>query len=274
MVFFFPMHDYHLHTNLCKHAEGGMAEYIESAIQKGITEICFTDHMPMPDGFDSEHRMSLENMDTYLEQINLMKRVYREISILVGIEVDYIERYERFIEKFLKNYPFDLVIMAVHYIPRWPKNQWVFEFDYDRQTIKKQYRDYFAILTRGIRTGLFDVVGHFDIVKRPRFPVVYTVTEDVFGALEAVRKAEMSIELNTSGLRKTISETYPALEVVELAANRDIPIVFSSDAHKPGDVGYEFDYLLNVLFQLPHLKVAHYRNRNRVIRTMVQPNPE
>jgi len=274
MVFFSPMHDYHLHTNLCKHAEGGMAEYIEAAIQQGITEVCFTDHMPMPDGFDTEHRMRLEDMDTYMEQINLMKRVYRELNILVGIEVDYIERYERSIEKFLKNYPFDMVIMSVHFIPRWPGKQWVFDFEYDRQTIKKQYRDYFAILTKGIRTGLFDVVGHFDIVKRPHYPVVYTVTEDVFATLDAVRRAEMSIELNTSGLRKSVNETYPALEIVELAANRDIPIVFSSDAHKPEHVGHEFDYLLNVLFQLPNLKVARYRNRNRMIRTMAQPDPE
>jgi len=48
--------DYHIHTTLCKHAEGVIADYKASAINKGIPEICFTDHVPSPDGYDTAHR--------------------------------------------------------------------------------------------------------------------------------------------------------------------------------------------------------------------------
>jgi histidinol-phosphatase (PHP family) len=272
MVSCITMHDYHLHTPLCKHAEGTMDDYIRAALEKGITEVCFSDLMPFPNGFNAEHRMSMEDVETYMDQINLMKRKYREISVLFGIEVDYIEGYERYIEKFLDTYSFDLVIMSVHYMPKWPKGQqWVFDFEYTRQTLKKQCREYFNTLLKGIKTGLFDVVGHFDLVKRPRHSVLDTNAADVIRVLETIRREGMSLELNTSGLRRSIKETYPALDIVELAVNRGISIVFGSDAHRPENVGFAFDELFNTLFQLPELKLAHYQRRNCSTCLMEQP---
>lgn len=274
MVSCITMRDYHLHTPFCKHAEGTMEEYIEAALQNGINEVCFTDHMPFPNEFDAEHRMSMNDLEDYIEQINLMKRKYREVSVLIGIEVDYVEGYENFIEKLLDNYPFDLAVMSVHFIPKWPKGEWVFEYEYTRQTLRKQCREYFNVLIKGIKTGLFDVLGHFDVIKRPGHSVLDTNAAEVFRVLESVRKANMSIELNTSGLRKEVNETYPSLDIIELAVNRDIPIVLGSDAHKPENVGYGFDDLFNILFQLPRLRMARYSRRKYVTSVMEQPENE
>ncbi|MEX2089291.1 MAG: PHP domain-containing protein, partial [Bacteroidota bacterium] len=52
--------DYHTHTSLCKHGEGDVEEYIQKALALGLDEIGCSEHMPMPDGFDLRHRMSLE----------------------------------------------------------------------------------------------------------------------------------------------------------------------------------------------------------------------
>ena len=41
------MIDYHIHTKLCGHASGEMAEYVECAIAAGVKEMGFSDHMPM-----------------------------------------------------------------------------------------------------------------------------------------------------------------------------------------------------------------------------------
>jgi histidinol-phosphatase (PHP family) len=265
------MHDYHLHTSLCKHAEGEIHEYIEAAIEKGITEICFADHIPMPDGFDNEHRMDPKEFDFYVEKIEHIRAKYRGTHILIGIEADYIEGYENYLRDFLAGYPFDLVIMSVHFIKKWADKQWVFSYEYTNETLVHQYKDYFDCMVKGIQTGLFDVVGHLDLIKRPNRPVLRSNSREVERVIDAVKKAGMSLELNTSGLRKHIAEPYPDMEIVEMAIGKGIPFVFSSDAHKPEQVGDFFDDILNELFQFPDLKIAQYRQRECTTRPIVQP---
>ena len=74
------MRDYHLHTTLCKHASGEMEEYVEAAIERGITEISFTEHAPLPEGEDPDHRMAPEEVEFYLEQIAILNRKYRDTA--------------------------------------------------------------------------------------------------------------------------------------------------------------------------------------------------
>ncbi len=268
------MLDYHVHTSLCKHAVGEMEEYVQAAIDHGITEMCFTDHAPLPDGMDKEHRMEEKDMEPYLEQIAILNRKYRDISLLSGVEIDYMEGSETYYKAFLSRYHFDLVIGSVHFIRKWGDGQWVFNFDYSEETLQQQYRDYFEVLINGIQTGLFDVVGHLDLIKRPGFPVMDTNRKDVEKVLAAVKAKGMSIELNTSGLRKHIGEIYPAMKIIEMVIKKQIPIAMASDAHRPEHVGYRFDQLLNRLFQYNDFMLAHYRKRKCISRRLAQPDTE
>lgn len=238
-----------------------MEEYVLAAIEKGLPEICFTDHIPLPNGEDAEHRMAIEEVEPYLEKIAILNRKYREISILAGIEADYVEGNETYIKEFLAGYHFDLVIMSVHFIKHWQNQQWVFNYEYSEATIPQQYHDYFQAMLKGIETGLFDIIGHLDIIKRPGFPVLATNREDVEKVLNAIKKKEMCIELNTSGLRKPISEMYPTQEILTMAIKKDIPFTMASDAHRPEHVGYYFDLLTNHLFNYNGLRMAHYNKR-------------
>ncbi len=265
------MQDYHVHTRFCKHAEGEMEEYIETALENGITEICFSDHIPLPNGFDAMHRMSIADMEQYLEKVTILKRRYREISILFGIEADYIEGFEEYLENFLSGYPFDLVIMSIHFIKRWPPGQWVFDFQYTKQTIRQRYKDYLYVMLKGIKTGLFDIVGHLDLVKRPRFSIIDNNKRELIQVLDAVNQAGMSIEFNLSGLFRPINDFYPSLDILEMIVGKGIPIVMGSDAHKPEHVGMYFDEVLNYLFNYPGLKMARYQRRNSTVTKMVQP---
>ncbi|MCK4764595.1 MAG: histidinol-phosphatase HisJ [Candidatus Aminicenantes bacterium] len=261
MVFFNLMRDYHLHTSYCRHAYGEMSDFIESAIENGMVEICFTDHIPLPDGFDSSHRMAMEDMEKYVGQLRKLRQMYPEISILIGIEADYIEGYEKFIEEFTSLYSLDLVIMSVHFIKDWPNNQWVFSFSYTEETLPKIYHEYFTAMYRGIKTGLFDVVGHMDLIKRPNHPVLETNREDIEMILDAVHRQKMSIEINTSGLRKTIAETFPAPGIVEMAVKRGITMTLGSDSHIPPQVGFQFEDVLRETGKFPGLKLARYQKR-------------
>ena len=93
-----------------------MEEYVLHAIKTGLDEIAFTDHIPLPDNFDISHRMSTDQIETYIIEIQRLQKEYPQIKILAGIEADFYDGFEGYLTNFLKHYPFDMVIMSVHFI--------------------------------------------------------------------------------------------------------------------------------------------------------------
>jgi len=233
--------DYHIHTWRCKHAVGEMEAYVEKAIQLGLEEIAFTDHIPLPHDFDIEHRMSLHELDDYMQTVTDLDRAYPEISIRKGIEADYYEGFESYTEDLLSRYPFDVILMAVHFIRHWPEENWVFNYDFGNKPPEAVYTDYLQTVLTGIKTGLFNVVAHLDLIKMADLPLVKHNEDDLKMVFNAVKEHDMAIEINTSGKRKTIGELYPAPSVIKMMFQNDVPFTVGSDAHSPVQVGMYFD---------------------------------
>jgi len=255
------MFDYHIHTKLCKHAYGELYEYVERAIKIGFSEICFTDHMPMPKDFDQSNRMELEDMVLYLNWIEKAKKHYPEINILTGIEAEYYEGYENYIYNFLSNYSFDLVLMSVHYVKKWKGKNWVFNYNFPEKTFSQIYKEYLDAVNSGIKTGFYDAVAHLDILKQPHKPFIDNVLEEIKQTIELIKKKDMSIEVNTSGLRKKAKEIFPSKRIIELIVNKKVPMIIGSDSHEPAQVGFMYNKVLNELSDINNLKIAKYRKR-------------
>ncbi len=258
------MVDYHVHTRLCGHARGSVEEYVEAALRQGLREICFTDHIPLP-GFGRGLpglRMNARDTERYFASLERARTAYREITILTGIEADYYEGCEEYLRRFLGRYPLDLVLMSVHFLRGWPEPYWV--FDPPPLPVQQLYSEYFAELRKGIQTGLFDSVAHLDLVKLPGAPALRSNAEDVRQVLALCRERGMSLEINTSGARKAIAETYPAPEITALAAREGTALITGSDAHDPDQVGFLFTHLQAFLRELPGARLVGYRGRKAI----------
>ena len=241
------MIDYHIHTKLCKHAHGEIKAYVEEAIKLGLTEIVFTDHIPLPDEFDLAHRMSLQELDVYAIWIDELRSAYPEITIKFGIEADYYEGFEEFTDKILSKYDFDVVIMSIHFLRHWPEGNWVFNYHFPDRPITDIYNDYLSTLIQGIGTGLFDIVGHADIIKSKENSFIARVPEKVNQLLEAIKDQNMVIEINTSGYRKEINQPYPGLDWLEILKKLEVPLTIGSDAHAPEQVALNFKNVLTAI---------------------------
>jgi histidinol-phosphatase (PHP family) len=241
------MIDYHLHTRLCRHATGEIGEYIEAAIRAGIKEICFTDHIPLPEEFDLAHRMTGDEIELYLGWVERAKQAYPQIEILAGIEADYYEGFEKYLDQFLSAHKFDLVIMSVHFVKQWPDGNWVFNYHFPDKSISRVYEEYLDTMIKGIKTGLFDVAGHVDIIKKNGTSLMEMVPEKVDEILDALKKAGMGIEINTSGLRKDAGECYPGFDWLNAIRLKALPVTVGSDAHSPQQVAFRFDEIYRQL---------------------------
>jgi histidinol-phosphatase (PHP family) len=257
--------DYHTHTSLCKHADGSVEEYVRQAVTLGFQQIGCSDHAPMPHRFDEKHRMTQDQFDQeYKPAVLALRDQYRgTIDIKAGIEADYYPGTEEWTKKFLAATDFDYVIGSVHFLGEWGFDNPVFVHKYDEQDIDVVYDQYYDHIKRSVQAGLFDILGHCDLVKkfghRPS-KNMQPVLREVF---TVVKNAGMAVEINTSGLRKPVHEVYPGDAILSLVKEFGIPITIGSDAHTPADVGRDFDIARTLAEQYAGGRISVYTRRER-----------
>jgi histidinol-phosphatase (PHP family) len=255
------MHDYHIHSHFCRHATGRLDEYARAAIAAGLTEICFTPHIPLPGfrtGFyDDKLRMDPEEFPFFLRELEETRARFPHLTMLCGVEADYLAGWESYLAKFLSSYRFDFVLMSVHFLVQWPADQWVFNAGQDPRGLQRVYDDYLQAIREGIQTGLFDCVAHLDLIKQTGHPLLATHAAAVTDILELCLRRGMSAEINTSGTRKEIGETYPSADIIELMKSSGVPLVPGSDAHAPAQIALGFT-------SLPWESFVRYRGRRIV----------
>jgi len=251
--------DLHNHTPLCNHAEGSIEEYVNAAIQKGTQIFGFSDHAPMD--FDPQYRMKFEDMQEYEAHVLEAKEKYKEqITILLGYEVDYLKGH---MDKRVLNAAVDYLIGSVHFIDGWGFDNPEFIGRYESEDIDTIWQKYFDAIEEMAKSGLFDIVGHLDLIKVFKFMPKRDIKEIAKDALLAIKDADMVLEINVAGYRKPVAEAYPSKELLQEAFKLDIPITFSSDAHKPEQVGLYNDEVIQLAREIGFTKCAYFQQRER-----------
>lgn len=257
--------DTHLHTHLCKHATGLPADYLQRAVARGLDEVCFTDHVPDPSGYDSRHRMAVEQAPRY-RQIVEEAAADSPVAVYLGIEADYYEGCEAFLDTWLPRQDFDLVLGSVHYIGDWAFDNPAARLVWDRADVPGTWRKYFALLEKLTATGLYDAIGHLDVPKKfGHRPAAEELRDMAAPTLDRVAELGMAVELNTSGLRKPVGEIYPSPLILQMMNERGIAICFGSDAHEPGNVGYGFEKAVDLACCAGYTDYVRFRKRRQVV---------
>jgi histidinol-phosphatase (PHP family) len=254
--------DYHIHTPLCRHAVGDPIEYVRAAQAAGLAEIGFADHSPMPQKFDA-WRMSIEELPRYVEMVEAVGSP--EFPVRLGLECDFIEGDESWIESLAGRASWDYFIGSVHYIaPGWDVDNPKYLSRFKEYPVEEIWDLYWKHYVRCIKTGLFDFVAHPDLPKKFGFRPPGDLRRYYCPAIEALAERNVAFEINTAGLRKDAKEAYPALEFLELAHDCGVALVINSDAHSPDEVGYRFDFARYLARQAGYTKVSRFKNRSRI----------
>ncbi len=251
--------DLHNHTTLCNHATGIVDEYIRQAIANGTRYFGFSEHAPMD--FDPQYRLRFDQMAEYREMIAAAQRHYDDdITILFGYEVDYLPGH---IDRRVLEAPVDYLIGSVHFLDGWGFDNPEFIGEYRNRDIDSIWKEYFDAVTAMARSGLFDIVGHLDLIKVFNYMPKKDLRLIAREALGAIKAADMVIELNMAGYRKPVKEPYPSPLLMEEIAALEIPITFASDAHAPDQVGLYGHELVAYACRYGYKKCATFRDRER-----------
>jgi histidinol-phosphatase (PHP family) len=251
--------DLHNHTPRCNHAEGSPEAYIEKAIEEGIDIFGFSDHAPM--GYDPKYRMGLEEMADYEREVREAARKYAgAIEVRLGYEVDWLPGY---MEERVLNADVDYLIGSVHFIDKWGFDNPEFIGRYESADIDAIWRDYFDLVETMAKSGKFDIVGHLDLIKVFKYLPKTDIRLLAEKAMDAIKKADMVLEINAAGYRKPIGEPYPSRALLEMAFERQIPITFGSDAHTPDQVGFKKEEIRKLAKEVGYTQAADFSGRDR-----------
>jgi histidinol-phosphatase (PHP family) len=261
--------DYHMLTPLCQHAVGEPSEYAARAVQIGLKEIGYSDHSPMSrDDFDN-WRMRNDQLGEYVEKVRKAQRDFPNLQIKLALEVDFLPGHEDWIRDLAARHPWDYFIGSVHYV----SDSWAVDdpsklSDWKNRDPFEVWSVYFERLTMAAESGLFEIIGHADLPKKFCFVPKQDCTKLFTRFLDAAKKSETAIELNTAGLRKDCKEIYPHRRILELAQQRNVPITFGSDAHAPGEIGADFEKAIQLAREVGYTESCRFTQHKREFATI------
>ena len=256
--------DYHIHTYYSDDSTYPMEQVVKDAVSKGITDLCFTDHVDYgikedTDKLSPAQRQELKvkihnpnvpqyNVDypAYVAEYQVLKEKYADkinlkLGMEFGLQIHTIPQYQ----KLFNSYPFDFIIMSCHQVEN--KEFWTQEFQQGRSQDEYNQRYYDEILAQVKNYHDYSVLGHLDLIARYDKAGVYSfakIRDKVAEILKIVIADGKGIELNTSSVRYKIHnaqggpELTPSREILALYKELGGRIITTgSDSHKPEHLG-------------------------------------
>ncbi|QQZ62739.1 histidinol-phosphatase HisJ [Paenibacillus sonchi] len=267
--------DYHTHHERCGHAVGTLEEYVQRGIELGLEQLGLSDHLPLihvdPESYYPEMAMPLSELPRYVEEcLNLKERYRGRIELRVGLEADYIEGYEEQIRELLSPYPWDYLIGSVHFLGEWDITDFRQTGGWEGRDVMEVYRRYYDAVQKSALSGLYDIIGHMDVIKRFGYgPQTQEGKAEVraleLETLKAIAGSGIAMELNASGLTKPCAEMFPAEHVLQQALELGIPLTLGSDAHDPLKLGDGLQEARSLLWRTGFRRLAVFEGRVRTL---------
>lgn len=236
--------NYHTHTTFCD-GKNTPEEMVLSAISKGMAEIGFSVHSPLP--FKETWDIKTEKMPEYISTLKNLREKYKDqIKIYIGIEQDYYSEGS--------TEGFDYVIGAVHYIL---KDGNYLPLDLSAQATKDNIvnyyggdalaycEDYYKLMEDLYNRTKCDIIAHFDLITKfnERLPLIDIGSPRYKKAAEKavyeLLKTPAIFEINTGAISRGYRTTpYPSDSLLDLIAESGKPFVVNSDSHNVDTIDF------------------------------------
>ena len=242
------------------HAIGNPSEYAAVAEQRGLRGLIVTCHNPMPNGFSARVRMREDQFDEYCNLVEQTRIQWEgRVDVRLGLEADFFPGHEAYLARQLASADFQFVLGSVHpQIPEFRERFW------HNNPIEVQ-RTYFRMLADSAETGLFDSIAHPDLIKNftSKGWAPEAIMDDICAALDRIAATGTAMEINTSGVQKTIPEMNPFPEMLVQMNHRNIPVTIGADAHQAERVADGYETALELLMNCGYTHVSLFLNRER-----------
>lgn len=246
--------DSHVHSTFSVDGKDDIKKMCDSALERGIKYITFTEHLdfnPLDEGYN------YFRLERFLSKIEELNNLYSErLKIFSGVEFSEPYLYPEHLKEY-NNYDLDIIIGAIHWVEEYYIGDEKLLEIYDRDEIFLKYYDmvYEAVSHKG-----FDVLAHFDFPKR-YLDYDYKNIDLVAKIIKLMIENDIILEINTSSLRKGYDNPMPSEWLLEIYRDKGGKYVtVGSDAHQKEDIAEDFDKVHKLIQKLDLIPV-YFKNR-------------
>lgn len=241
--------DVHMHCGFSNDSETRPEDMVESAIAKGLSVICFTDHYDK-DNLDWGDE-AIFDVESYFQKMIELQEEYRDqIDIRIGAEIGMQPYLAEYYQDFMAQHPFDFVIGSVHSVL---EHDVALDF-FQKHSDPEGYKIYFEEMLQDVqKIKSYDVLGHLDYIVRysnqgsKRFDL-----NDYMDIIEEILKQVIAhgkgIEMNMSGLKYGLGAPHPQPEIIKRYRELGGEIItVGADGHIPEHIAYDYHLADDIL---------------------------
>jgi histidinol-phosphatase (PHP family) len=259
--------DGHIHSPYCPHGtKDSFDDYIKRAIELGYEEITFTEHAPLPEGFedpvpDKDSGMKKEYVERYIADLSELKKEFNDrINIKTGLEIDFIEGFEEQTIQFLDHIGphLDDSLLSVHFLLK----EGTYDcLDFSRDnfgrmiefygSVDKIHQTYYKTVLKSAKADLGKYkpnrIGHITLADKFKkdYPPTISFGVEIQSILDEAAKRNMELDYNGAGFFKAgCGVSYPPPGIAQKALEMGIPLVYGSDAHQARDLDQGRDRMI------------------------------
>ena len=249
--------DMHVHTKYSCDSNAELEAYCLEAIQKGIGTICFTEHI---DYNKNDYGYGYYNAEEFFKDFLYVKEKYSGLNILCGIEFAEPHLYQDKLLEYLK-LPYDYILGSIHFCY---KDMFITQMLKARISAKICYEHYWNEVLAAIKTGGFDCLGHIDFPKRYYNELILD-SDKLHEICSEMVQNNICLEINTSSLRKNMTESMPDKEILSIyKACGGKYVTVGSDAHSVDELTSDYSHAKN-LIDFFNLEEIIFNKRKKVI---------
>lgn len=246
--------NYHTHTYRCGHAGGEDEEYVQAAINSGIKNLGFSDHVFLPKFSQPGTRGEYHMLDGYVASIFNLKEKYKDkINLYTGFEAEGLPMYFEYYNDLLSRGKIDYLILGNHL--SLTKELRVHNSYFKCET-REKIDEYVHSSIKSLETGLFSIFAHPDLFMGfiPEFD--YYIENKCIQLIKCAISLDIPLEVNMGGLRQGLFQIgdqvrikYPTDFFFNIAGKMGAKCIVGVDAHYPKDLldSNYFDYIADFI---------------------------
>lgn len=231
--------NYHIHTFRCGHARGSDEEIVLCAIDFGLKEMGFSDHVILPNHSQNGIRGDYSLFNDYISSINNLKEKYKDKILLhVGFEAEYFKEYESYYRSLLEEGKIEYLILGQHCHINKETNQLQF-YDYHNLDLIA-LENYKTDLINGMKSGLYSYVAHPDHYMSGYRKWDEHAIKVAHEICKTSVEYNLPLEINLAGVRHFSGPYYgamgyPYVPFWSIVSQYPIKVIVGLDIHTPLD---------------------------------------
>lgn len=250
--------NYHTHSEFCD-GRATAAEMTAAAAAAGFDVLGFSSHGPLP--FPNEGNMELSRFGEYRAEIRRLAAEWegRGLEVLLGLEIDWVPGVCSPRDELFREAGLDYSIGALHFVDLPDCDRFAVDLGQDEfeacaaafaggDVGAAIYEDYYDKLGQLVEEGGFEILAHFDLVKKNNGgdggagrwfdESSRGYLDAALGAAQALKGGDIIVEINVGGMsRGKVKTPYPSLPILREIRAMGARITFSADAHAPEHLG-------------------------------------